>query len=248
VFAVPIAVPIVAGTVIKGLAANIVMRGVLQRHPNAFLITLRRFGVTLPLHRSQEHIASDIRKGLIAQGRDPDSPVALVGHSQGGLAVLRFAIDHPEQVVHVFSVGTPWEGASPASLSAALYRRTGVDLTPAFTDMAPKSPFLTQLHEDLPAVADRVTNIYSTHEVLIRPYVHAHIPIEGVTNVLIASEKEYEHHLRVYREYDVDELILGRVTHLGEMNSPEVRSLIWGKVDEIGAQLRRSAGPGATRE
>lgn len=234
----PIAVPIVAGTAIKGVAANVVMRGVLQRHPNAFLITLRRFGVTLPLHASQPHIEADIQKGLLAQGRDPDSPVALVGHSQGGLAVLRYAVDHPEQVVHVFSVGTPWYGASPASLSAFIYRRTGVNVTPAFTDMAPQSPFLTELHEGLPEIADRVTNIYSTHEVLIRPYVHAHIPLPGVTNVLIASEKEYEHHLRVYREYDVDELIIGRVTHLGEMNSPDVRALIWAKVDRISAGLR----------
>ena len=235
----PIAVPIVAGTAIRGLAANVLMRGVMERHPNAFLITLRRFGVTLPLHRSQDHIAEDILKGLKAQGRRPDAAVALVGHSQGGLAVLRFAVDHPEQVVHVFTVGTPWRGARPASISAGIFRRTGVDLAPALTDMAPDSPFLTQLHADLPAIADRVTNIYSTHEVLIRPYVDAHIDLPGATNVLIASEKEYEHHLRYHPDLEIDELILGRVTHLGEMNSPDVRSVIWAKVDEISDELRR---------
>ena len=44
-----VAVPIVAGTAIRGVAATIMMRRVLQRHPNAFLITLANFGVTLPL-------------------------------------------------------------------------------------------------------------------------------------------------------------------------------------------------------
>ena len=37
----PIAVPIVAGTAIKGVASNLMMRGVMERHPNAFLITLQ---------------------------------------------------------------------------------------------------------------------------------------------------------------------------------------------------------------
>ena len=67
-----VAVPFVAGTAVKGVAATAMMRGVLQRHPDAFLITLARFGVTLPLHRSQDHITADIRRGLAAQGRPPD--------------------------------------------------------------------------------------------------------------------------------------------------------------------------------
>ena len=91
-----IAVPIVAGTAIRGVAATLMMRQVLRRHPNAFLITLAAFGVTIPLHRSQEHLARDIRAGLEAMGRDPGNPVVLVGHSQGGLAVLRYAIDHQQ--------------------------------------------------------------------------------------------------------------------------------------------------------
>lgn len=244
----PVAVPIVAGTTIRGIAATLMMRKVLARHPNAFLITLANFGVTLPLHKSQEHIAHDIQQGLHAQGRDPDSPVVIVGHSQGALASMRYALDHPRQVLHVVSVGAPWKGSVSARRISRLLSWTPRDVTPALSDMAEGSEFLEHLHTDLHKIADRVTNIYSTHEVLIRPYVHAHIPVEGVTNVLIANEKEYEHHLRVYREYDVDELIIGRVTHLGEMNSPEVRSLIWAKVDEIGAQLRRAADSRTTRE
>jgi pimeloyl-ACP methyl ester carboxylesterase len=235
----PVAVPIVAGTAIKGVAANLMMRGVLRRHPNAFLITLARFGVTLPLHRSQEHLAHDIQRGLTAQGRSPDSPVVLVGHSQGGLACLRYAIDHQEQVLHVVSVGVPWHGSRSARRASQLVSLTGRDLLPALTDMAEGSEFLRNLHADLPEIADRVTNIYSTHEIVISPYVAAHIDIPGVTNVLIASEEEYGRHLRMFPELSVDELILGRVTHLGEMNLPDVRALIWRMVDEIGAQERR---------
>lgn len=233
----PVAVPIVAGTAIKGVAATLMMRGVLERHPNAFLITLASFGVTLPLHRSQEHIADDIQKGLAAQGRSPDAPVVLVGHSQGALACLRYAIDHPRQVLHVVSVGAPWNGSRSADRVSSLLRWTGRDLTPALTDMAEGSPFLRSLHEDLPTIADRVTNIYSTHEIVISPYISAHIDVPGVTNVLVASLEEYGDHLRSCPEFPIDDLIIGRVTHLGEMNAPEVRATIWAKVDEISAQL-----------
>jgi len=235
---VPVAVPIVAGTAIKGLAATVMMRGVLQRHPNAFLITLRRGGITLPLHRSQEHIEQDIAKGLAAQNRAPGSPVVLVGHSQGSLACLRYAVDHPTQVKHVISVGAPWHGTRTAATVSRLYGWTGRDLAPALSDMAPNSPFLMALRADLPAIGDRVTNIYSTHEVVISPYANAHIDVPGVTNVLIASEEEYAAHMKGYPELTIDDLILGKVNHLAEMNSPAVRSLIWAKVDEVTAQVR----------
>lgn len=236
----PVAVPIVAGTAIRGVAAHMMMRGVLERHPNAFLITLQSFGVTVPLSKSQEHIEEDIQKALIEQGRSSESPLVLVGHSQGGLAVLRYAIDHPDQVKHVFSVGCPWQGSSTAARAASAVKRFAkLNITPAFGDMAPNSDFLQGLHNDLPAIADKVTNIYSTHEMFIRPYTGAHIHTPGVENILIASEKEYEKHLRVFHDSQVDGIINASANHASEMNTPEVRSLIWEKVTEISDELRR---------
>ncbi|MEZ5184411.1 MAG: alpha/beta hydrolase [Candidatus Nanopelagicales bacterium] len=235
----PIAVPIVAGTAIRGVAATLMMRRVLARHPNAFLITLANFGVTLPLHKSQQHITEDIQRGLQRQGRDPDSPVVLVGHSQGGLAALRYGIDHPHQVLHVVSVGAPWRGSHSAKRVSRMLRWAPVDMTPALSDMAEGSLFLSRLHEELPTIADRVTNIYSTHELFMTPYTAAHIDVPGVENHLIATESEYRRHLVAYRELPVDGHIEGRITHLGEMSAPEVRSVIWAKVEEISERVRR---------
>ena len=101
--------------------------------------------------------------------------------------------------------------------------------------MAEGSQFLADLHRDIPKIADRVTNIYSTHELFIRPYVDAHIDVPGVENLLIASEEEYRKHLRGYPDLPVDDLIIGRITHVGEMNSPEVRGHIWSRVAAVGA-------------
>ncbi len=229
--------PIVAGTAIRGLAATVMMRGVLERHPNAFLITLAHFGVAMELDRSQEHIHDDIQRELAARDRGPDSPVVLVGHSQGGLAALRYAVDHQEQVRHVISVGAPWRGSVSAARISRLFGWTGI--TAAMRDMAEDSPFLTTLHADIPGIAERVTNIYSTHELFIQPYINAHMDVPGVTNLLIATEDEYRRHLRAFPEFEVDDLILGRVTHLGEMSSPEVRAQIWAKVEQISDQVRR---------
>ncbi len=235
----PVAVPILAGTAIRGLAASVMMRSVLERHPNAFLVTLAHFGVAMPLNSSQEHIHKDVQAGLARQDREPDAPIVIVGHSQGGLAALRYAVDHQDQVRHVVSVGAPWRGSVSAQRISSLFSWTGRNLTPALSDMAEGSPFLTALHADVPSIADRVTNIYSTHELFIQPYINAHMEVPGVTNLLIATDDEYHRHLRAFPELEVEDLISGRVTHLGEMSSPEVRSRIWAKVEEVSAQVRR---------
>ncbi|MEI6621821.1 MAG: hypothetical protein WCP28_07945 [Actinomycetes bacterium] len=230
----PIAVPIIAGTAIKGFVANIMMRGVMERHPNAFLVTLESLGLALPILHSQQHLYLDIQKGLDAQGRDWDAPLVLVGHSQGALAALRFTIDNPTQVLHVFSVGCPWQGSVTAAAAAARFRRlSGIDLTLGLRDMAPQSDFLASLHADLPSIATRVTNIYSTHEIFIRPYISAHIDTPGVSNVLIATRSEYARHLRTFPGLPIDELVQGRASHASEMSKAAVRSLIWTKVDEL---------------
>lgn len=227
-----VAVGLVAGTAIRGAGAKVMMRNVLQRHPDAFLITLANYGVTMSMAASQEHIRNDLTKELRVRGRAKDSPIVLVGHSQGGLAVLRYAIDHPLQVKHVFSVGAPWQGSvSAGRLSRALGGRL-----PAIRDMAPDSEFLTTLHAEVPTIAERVSNIYSTHEMFIRPYIDAHIDVPGVSNTLIATEKELQRHLQNYPNYPLDDVIVGKVNHLSEMQSPEVRARIWRKVDEIVAE------------
>jgi pimeloyl-ACP methyl ester carboxylesterase len=229
-----LAVPIVAGTAIRGLAATVMMGPVLGRHPHAFLITLERWGVTIPLHDSQEYIAEAIEQNMWARGRDPAEPVVLVGHSQGGLAVLRYALDHPEQALHVVTVGTPWLGAVTAARANGLARRLMRRDLPALVDMAPDSEFLTRLHEEADPLGPRLTNIFSTREIFMIPYVSAHIPLPGATNILIATTKEYEHHLRVYgHSHPVDDHIEGRVNHLGEMSHPGVRAVVWRTVEEV---------------
>lgn len=230
----PVAVGIVAGTAIRGAAATVMMRPVLERHPDAFLITLANFGVTLNMADSQEHIRHDITKALRVRGRARDAPIVLVGHSQGGLAVLRYAVDHPRQVRHVISVGAPWQGARSAGRLNALVRHR----LPAIRDMSAGSEFLTALHDDLPVIGDRVSNIYSTHEIFIRPYVGAHIDVPGVSNTLIATEDELRRHHQLYPELELDDIIIGRVHHLSEMNTPEVRARIWAKVEQIKDQMR----------
>lgn len=240
----PVAVGIVAGTAIRGAAATVMMRPVLERHPDAFLITLANYGVTLTMAQSQEHIRRDIAKALNQRGRARDSPIVLVGHSQGGLAVLRYTLDHPRQVKHVFSIGAPWQGAVSAGRVSRLFRNR----LPALHDMSPGSPFIRTLHADLPSIADRVSNIYSTHEIFIRPYVGAHIDDPEVSNTLIASEDEYRRHLELYPDLELDDIILGRVNHLSEMHSPEVRAKIWAKVDEISAAMRAGAPPPSAEE
>jgi pimeloyl-ACP methyl ester carboxylesterase len=233
-------VGIIAGTAIRGVAATVMMNRVLERHPNAFLITLASFGVTIPLSRSQQHLQHDIAAGLLARNRTPEDPFVLVGHSQGALAAVRYAIGNPA-VAHVVAVGAPWGGAvSAGNVVRVLGRRRA--FVPALRDMMPGSPYLEGLHRDVPAIAHRLTNIYSTHELFIRPYTQAHLRVPGVANVLIASEAEYLRHLRAHPELDLDDVIHASVNHLSQMSSPLVRSKIWATVQEVSGRLAQ--GPG----
>ncbi|HSK55983.1 MAG TPA: hypothetical protein VK908_12060 [Jiangellales bacterium] len=66
----------------------------------------------------------------------------------------------------------------------------------------------------------------------------AHIPVDGVTNILVATGDEYERHVRRFGlSHPVDELIEGRVSHLAEMSDPEIRSVVWRVVDELDRSL-----------
>ena len=243
----PIAVPIVAGTAVKGLAAQLMTKRLLQRHPGAFLITLANFGVTIPLHNSQRFIAADIRKQLMEQGRPPDCPVVMVGHSQGGLACLRYALDHPGQVLHVITVGVPWHGSRSAALLSGLIKRTRINITPAINDMSAGSEFLRVLHDEIPEIGDRVTNIYSTRERVISPYYFAHINAVGVRNYLISTDKEYQRHLADFPEYPLAGHIEGKVNHLGEMSNSKVEDVIWSRVEEV-TEIANRNGRGSTAQ
>jgi hypothetical protein len=138
--------------------------------------------------------------------------------------------------VPVVTVGTPWRGSTSAARVNRWMQRITTRDVPALADMAPQSRFLACLHDQAVSLGPRLTNVYSTREIVIRPYVAAHVPLPGTHNVLIATAQEYAHHLRVYgMSHPVDEHIEGRVTHLGEMSHPQVRAVIWRTV-ETGAR------------
>lgn len=42
--------------------------------------------------------------------------VNLVGHSRGGLTNLQYALDHPDIVENLISIGTPYFGSSSAKI------------------------------------------------------------------------------------------------------------------------------------
>lgn len=74
----------------------------------------------------------------------------------------------------------------------------------------------------------------------------AHIDVPGVSNTLIASEEELHRHLQLYPHLELEDIIVGRVNHLSEMHSPEVRrARIWSKVGEVTRTLREQQAQSA---
>ena len=57
----------------------------------------------------------------IKENNDNKLPkINLIGHSRGGLINLLYALDHPLMVNQIFSIGTPYEGSSTASIDVVL--------------------------------------------------------------------------------------------------------------------------------
>ena len=81
------------------------------------------------VERYQGPVFALISRMLARQDREPDAPIVIVGHSQGGLAALRYAVDHQDQVRHVVSVGAPWRGSVSAQRISSLFSWTGRNLT-----------------------------------------------------------------------------------------------------------------------
>ncbi len=56
--------------------------------------------------------------------------VNLIGHSRGGLTNLQYALDHPDLVDSVFSLGTPYVGSTSASIDYHILDEIGHAITP----------------------------------------------------------------------------------------------------------------------
>lgn len=69
-----------------------------------------------------EDFLEDVRSTLaFARERHPDRPVFLLGHSQGGLVVLQYALRHPEGLPGIV-VTSPFLGAHPSVRPSAAFR------------------------------------------------------------------------------------------------------------------------------
>src|SRR5262245_39814672 len=82
--------------------------------------------------RTSRHCADDLWRLLQALG--VDGPYLLVGHSQGGLYVQHFARLHPDRVAAAVLLDplSHDDGRFRAELPPDVYRKSGVDKTPAF--------------------------------------------------------------------------------------------------------------------
>lgn len=122
---------------------------------------------------------------------DRYGPVELVGHSQGALHAMRFAIEHPDRVERMVGVagpylGTPWSSGPP--------------VVGCVKDMAPGSKFLQGLRDGASSYDGEVILIGGTRDRLV-PLPSAH----GIDGRKITVDHSHTSLMRVR----LDELLLG---------------------------------------
>jgi pimeloyl-ACP methyl ester carboxylesterase len=136
---------------------------------------------------------AELEKRINALGLDPERPLILVGHSQGGILALLYAIHHPGRVAKVITICSPLRGTTVHVPG----------LRGALSDMQVGSPFMVgdDVHhgfieltdwwaeewgDDLPYV---LCCVVAHNDELVRPYTNAFVP--GAT--IIHMKGGWEH-------------------------------------------------------
>ncbi len=68
--------------------------------------------------------------------------VNLIGHSRGGITNMQYALDHPDLVAEIYSLGTPYMGTTSAQIDVGLLSAIGLPFLPSTgeTDIVTKYP------------------------------------------------------------------------------------------------------------
>jgi pimeloyl-ACP methyl ester carboxylesterase len=195
------------------------MQHALERHPDTHLVTLRRIGA-VSLASSVEHFAAQV-DSLVG----PDEPIMVTGESQGALVVMRYALDHPDRVKHVITIGSPFHGAW---ISRLLW------VFPSAREIVEGTPFLLDLLTRLPQLGGNVTNIFSPSE-RVMSLKSCYLDPRHAANIIIGSEHQLHDFFNTDHGLEFNQIITcaRSVNHLNAMLSPELRSLIWRTVDRV---------------
>ncbi len=122
------------------------------------------------LSQTQQQVARQLDKWL--PGREP---VALIGHSQGGLHACLYAASRP-WVNLVVTANTPHHGSTTARSLSWCW--------PSLDDMLPRSTFMRFYIADcLPQVVSRLASVFSHDDPLVQPGDTAYVP--GARNYVI---------------------------------------------------------------
>lgn len=70
---------------------------------------------------SDFEIALDSFLNILLQETNSMPKINLIGHSRGGIINLLYAIDHPQIIDNVFSIGTPYQGSDWGKMIDAIY-------------------------------------------------------------------------------------------------------------------------------
>lgn len=170
---------------------------------------------------STEYVVYAIRRIYALTGR----PMALVGHSQGGLEArwaLRWWPDTRAMVDDVVSLATPQHGTFVAGLDCA------VPCNPAIWQMKTKARFIAALNaDDETPGPSAYTSIYSATDELVQPQLpRSTSALAGASNVMVQT------------------VCPGRpVTHVAMLHDPVVFALVLDALEHPGPANPARVGP-----
>lgn len=152
------------------------------------------------LHRTYEAI----RPVLLEWAAQQEQPIVLVGHSQGAIHAIAFAIEHPELVDSVIGIAGPFDGANGPAITTDL-RRSVKRIIPVALDFQKGAPYLMDLQQRATLSTVSISLVAgATDRLVSRESAHAIDPADKVIHegghTTVLHQRATKHLLRELRE------------------------------------------------
>jgi len=156
------------------------------------VVCINLSGIIFNPFRSIENFSDNLKEKIAELDPPPGMKIIIAAHSTGGVAALKYAVDHNPQVAKIITIASPVLGTKMAKYAVGECTR----------QMRAGSEFITKLNEEIAKTDFPIVNIGGSVDMVIQPTQNAFISNRANTT---HYRSPYHGHLTLlYSHYTAD--------------------------------------------